>query len=114
MYSVRSDIGSASTISGDPTTALANGFSIRKVRDLLIVTTICRTALSSLSRDCACACGRGPSPTPSSAQAIISGTKSRFRSRAGPKQITRRAIRRLSPCLLIVVPPSISPFSSIA
>src|SRR5262245_24675478 len=107
MYSVRSDIGSASTISGDPTTALANGFSIRKVRDLLTVTTICRTAPLSSFCGCACACCRGPGPTPSSAQAMITGAKSKCRRR---KPHTRRlAIGRLSPGLLrIPLPPSIS------
>src|SRR5438128_2090458 len=64
MYSVRSDIGSASTISGDPTTALANGFSIRRVRDLLTVTTMCRTAPLSSFCGCARACCRGPGATP--------------------------------------------------
>src|SRR5262249_8710413 len=108
MYSVRSDIGRASTISADPTTALANGFSSRKVRDLLTVTTICRTGPLSSFCDCAWACWRGPGPIPSSAEAMITGTKSKCRSRK--PHIRRRAIRRLSPWLLrITVPPYISP-----
>src|SRR6516225_597324 len=104
MYSVRSDIGSASTISGDPTTALANGFSIRKVRDLFTVTTICRTAPLS-SYGCAWARWRGPDPTPSSAEAMITGTKSKYRARE--PLIRCSAIRRLSPCLLFITAPPV-------
>src|SRR5262245_12681389 len=108
MYSVRSDIGSASTISDDPTTALANGLSSRKVRDLLTVTTICRTGPLSSFWGCARACCRGPGPTPSTAVAMITGTKRKRRSRK--HHARRRAIRRLSPSLLrITVPPSIPP-----
>src|SRR5262249_25460629 len=72
----------------------------------LTVTTICRTA--SLSSYCGCAWARwrGPDPNPSSAEAMITGTKRKY---SGRKPLTRcGAIRRLSPRLLITVPPCIS------
>src|SRR5207248_10172490 len=84
-------------MSGAPTTALANGLSNRRVRDLLSVTTMCRTRpLSSFAHDCAWAVRSQPGQTTRNAVTRITGA-------IAPPSSVMNCIRSLS--LLI------SPFS---
>src|SRR5215212_234531 len=103
MYSLRSDIGSASTNSGEPTAALANDLGSCNVRDLFSVTTICRT---SSFRDCASAYFTGPDPPPNSTHAIVNGRRSKVRQRVERCELlTDHTIRQMLLWLLRIAGP---------
>src|SRR5262249_23355933 len=88
------------------------GLSNRSVRDLLRITTMCRTPLpSSLSHDCARAMWRGAGQIPSTAAASNNGAKSRPGDLGCCNPQPRRELRRPSPSVLFITLPRALPVS---
>src|SRR4051794_3045294 len=109
MYSLRSDIGNASTNSGEPTTALAKDLGSCNVSDLFSVTTTCCT---SWFRDCASAYFKDPDKPPNSTQAIVIGMKRKFRRRVEDCELlTQRTLRRVFSWMIPIATP-VSPHHS--